>query len=99
MPRTAATAGRSFWNGRPGLLPSGLLARVPLPEELVDAIASVLERESQEPDLQARGELLTHTRSVLDRWMCDELTTREAVEALVIASEPKSGIARRVSQP
>jgi hypothetical protein len=95
MPRSAGTAGRSFWQGRTALLPSGLLSRVPLPVELVDAIASVLEREAQEPDLEARADLLSRTRSVLDQWMREELTTQGAVESLVNASEPKSGIARR----
>jgi hypothetical protein len=76
------------------LLPSGLLARVPLPSDLIDAIAAILEREAQETELDSRAQLLWCARAVLEAWMGGDLSTEEAIHALA-STEPTTGIMLR----
>lgn len=81
--------------GTPALLPPGLLARVPLPTDIVDAIAEVLECEAREDNHDARAALLARARSTLEAWLGGTVSTEGAIEALRAAAEPKSGIALR----
>lgn len=69
--------------GQPAFaLPPGILARVPLPDELVDAIAAALDREAAEMDLGARGRLLAGTRTAIESWVDGSASTAETVGSL-----------------
>jgi hypothetical protein len=62
--------------------PSSILARAPLPAELVDAIAAVLDREAAEMSFRARAALLAGTRAAMDAWLEGSASTAQAVGAL-----------------
>ena len=66
----------------PGVPPSGIRARPHLPGDLIDAVASALEREALESDVDVRAELLARVRQVLDAWLRGALTTDEAIDVL-----------------
>jgi hypothetical protein len=68
---------------------------VPLPTDIVDAIAEVLEHEAREKDLDARAALLARARSALQAWLGGASSTEETIEELRAAVEPRSGMARR----
>ncbi|MGD0525888.1 MAG: hypothetical protein ABSE49_12130 [Polyangiaceae bacterium] len=68
---------------------------MPLPTDIVDAIAEVLACEARQEDHDARAALLARARSTLQAWLGGTLSTEDAIEALRAASEPRSGIALR----
>lgn len=98
MARTPAGA-RDGVSNRQGGIPSALLSRVPLPTDLVDAIALVLECEALEPDLVARAELLSRTHEILREWLAGTVSTDEAVGRLTADVDPKSRVVRRPEFP
>jgi hypothetical protein len=68
---------------RPNIsLPRGIPPRTPLPDDLVEAIAAALDRESLEPDLLARARLLAGTRSAIKAWLDGVASTPQTVRAL-----------------
>jgi hypothetical protein len=80
---------------RQGLAVPGLLSRVPLPTDLVDAITQVLDCEAHEADVDVRAEMLSRARATLQAWLGGQVTTEQAIEALAEAAEPRSGIVLR----
>lgn len=56
---------------------------MPVPEKLVDAVAKVLDEESEERDSKRRIELLTKVRVALDAYERGDLTAEDAVSSLV----------------
>jgi hypothetical protein len=65
-----------------GLLPPGLLARVPLPPELVQAIVGVLDRLDAESSGSVREELLLRSRSALQAWLRGRVTAAQAASTM-----------------
>jgi hypothetical protein len=63
-------------------LPAGILARAPLPDELVEAIAAALDREAVETDFIARAELLNGTRTAIQAWLEGSASTVQTVRTL-----------------
>jgi hypothetical protein len=92
MRRTRATANQARLADTPSVPPSGIRARPNLPGDLIDAVASALEREALESDVDVRAELLARVRQVLDTWLRGALTTEEAIDVLAAAAEAVSGI-------
>jgi hypothetical protein len=55
---------------------------VPLPDELVDAIAAALDREAAEADVGARSRLLAGTRIAIESWLDGSASTAQTVGSL-----------------
>lgn len=56
------------------------------PPELMEALASALERERAESDLQKRARILGGARAAMDAWRRGRMTTAQAVLLVRIAS-------------
>jgi hypothetical protein len=54
-----------------------------LPTELTEAVAEARDRESGEFDVGRRAQLVAVTRRTLEAWLKHQLSTAEAVSALV----------------
>jgi hypothetical protein len=62
--------------------------------ELLDAVAEILARATNETDLSVRAEMLAHTRQTVDALLRGALSADEAVAALT-ETPPRSSIQRR----
>jgi hypothetical protein len=82
MREIAPTAETTVRPAASGLLPPGLLARIPLPAELVQAIVGVLDRLDVEQGGAARAALLEQSRAVLQAWLRGRVTTAEAASMM-----------------
>jgi hypothetical protein len=65
-----------------GSVPLRLFARAPLPIELVEAIAEVLDAEEREDNVVDRMALSLKTRGALDAWLDGAMSTSETAQAL-----------------
>ncbi|HEY1695535.1 MAG TPA: hypothetical protein VGG39_25375 [Polyangiaceae bacterium] len=81
MPQTTTYPFRSH-DPAPGPIPTGILARVPLPPELVRAIASAVEASERAPSATARKAMTLRTRTALDAWLSDQLPLDRVLRAL-----------------
>jgi hypothetical protein len=93
--RRGASADQSVAADQPATPRSGSHARAALPTDLIDAIAALLEREAAESDVQARAELLSRVRGVVEALGGGGLTIEQAIDALGGPPEAKSGIGLR----
>lgn len=81
MPQTTTPPLRSP-NPTLGPIPTGILARVPLPAELVRAIAAAVEASERAPNATARKAMTMRTRTALDAWLSDQLPLDRVLRAL-----------------
>lgn len=65
-----------------GPIPTGILSRVPLPNELVRAIAAAVEATERAPNATARKAMTLRTRTALDAWLSDQLPLDRVLRAL-----------------
>lgn len=56
------------------------------PQELVEALASALERERGENDAQNRARILTRARAAIEAWRRGRVTTAQAVLLVRLAA-------------
>ena len=63
-------------------IPTGILSRVPLPPELVRAIAAAVEASERAPSATARKAMNLRTRTALDAWLTDQMPLDRVLRAL-----------------
>lgn len=84
--------GRTNLSARPAVsarAATRILARVPLPDALVDAIGAVLDREAAEQDFRVRAELLAAMRAAIGAWLDGVMTERQTVTVLYSLCAPR----------
>jgi hypothetical protein len=66
----------------PNVVPLRTLARVPLPDELAEAIGAAMEAQERESDPTVRIALAIRMRRALESWLDGEMTSAQVVRAL-----------------